>query len=103
MYLSNVCQTLSLVPMQLAWLARLVITRRDEAQLTLAFSCRCVMSNPWGAFSVHQLSPNVNSLDTARLQIPTVFHALTLCNSIRIVHRVLSCRSLSAASVLIVI
>ena len=34
-------------------------------------SC-CLMSNRWEAFSVHQLSPNVNSLDTARLQIPTV-------------------------------
>ena len=41
--------------MQLAWLARLVITRRDEAQSTLALSCRCVMSNRWRAFSVHQL------------------------------------------------
>ena len=31
----------------------------------------CLMSNRWEAFSVHQLSPNVNSLDTACLQIPT--------------------------------
>ena len=50
--------------MQLAWLARLVITHRDEAH--------CLMSNRWEAFSVHQLSPNVSSLDTARLQISTV-------------------------------
>ena len=33
----------------------------------------CLMSNRWDAFSVRQLSPNVNSLDTARLQISTVF------------------------------
>ena len=38
--------------MQLAWLAHLVITHRDEAHETLAVSCRIV--------------------DTARLQIPTV-------------------------------
>ena len=62
MYILNVCQTLSLVPMQLDWLARLVITRRDEAQSTLAVSCRIV----------GQQFLSINSLDTARLQIPTV-------------------------------
>ena len=36
------------------------------------FNSCCLMSNRWEASSVHQLSPNVNSLDTARLQIPTV-------------------------------
>ena len=64
MYNSNVFQKLSSVPMQLAWLARLVITHRDEAHSTLAVSCRIV--------GKHQLSPNVSSLDTTRLQIPTV-------------------------------
>ena len=42
LYISNVFQTLSSVPMQLAWLARLVITHRDEAHSTLAVSCRIV-------------------------------------------------------------
>ena len=91
--------------MQLAWLARLVITRRDEAQSTLALSCRCVMSNRWRAFSVHQLSPNVNSLDTARLQIPTVsvlspsaiaFESFTECFLAALCHSIRADRHLSS-------
>ena len=75
-------------------LSTLVVMRLDNSG--------CLMSIRREAFSVHSLLPNVNSLDTARLQIPTV-SVPSPCNSIRIVHRVLSWRALSASSVPIVI
>ena len=78
-HFKRVCQTLSFVPLQLAWLARLANTRRGEAQLLLS---------------------HVGSLGS--IVCPSIVtERLTLCISIRIVHRVLSWRSLSASSDLV--